>query len=229
MPNPPHTASLMHLAKAPLFKALEKSALERIAATCTMHETQKGEVLFQQGDQSDAFYLLVQGTAMLSILSEDGHELIIHIARDGAGFGEVSLLDGLPRTATCTIRDPGRVIRLDRATFLSQLDTPGVARALIPELCRMLRSANNTIELLAHKPLRSRLATMLLANAAPGSPPQVRLTQQELADLCAAARPRVNQLLKAFEADGVIGKAGRTILLANTDALREIADETSES
>ena len=194
------TAALIYLQKIPLFQCLESRALARISEACRFIEVTKGEVLFQQGDASDAFYILAQGTAMLSILSEDGHELIIHVAHAGAWFGEVGLLDGLSRTATCTIRDAGRVIRLDRATFLAQLEDPGVARALIPELCRMLRSANNTIELLAHKPLRARLANMLLANAAPGSPPQVRFTQQELADLCAAARPRVNQLLKAFEA-----------------------------
>lgn len=217
--------ALTFLTETRLFAGLATPQLQRIAAACRFRDTRRGEILFHQGDDSDAFYILAEGSAALSILSEDGHELIVHIAGPGDCFGEVALLDGQPRTASCTIREPGRIMTLPREVFLSLLDDPAITRRIIAALCGMLRGANHKADMLAYRPLRARVADALLANARPGSPPQVRLTQQELAHICGAARPRVNQVIKELEAAGTIAKDGRTILLADLAGLERAAEE----
>ncbi|WP_112323488.1 Crp/Fnr family transcriptional regulator [Oceanibium sediminis] len=216
------------LKETPLFANLSPEALTRLAALSHFRATKRGEVLFQQGDASDRLYVMARGTATLSILSEDGHELIVHILQPGTGFGEVALLDGRSRTATCTIRDPGEVLTLNRSVFLDLLDDPSVARAVIDRLCVMLRLATDKVELLAHKPLRARLAHVLLSEATPGTPPKVTNTQQELAYMCSGARPRINQILKAFEDEGLIGKDGRTILLRDRAGLEDAAQSQAD-
>ena len=221
--------ALTFLRETRLFAELSPEQATRLAAECRFRDVARGEVLFHQGDPSDSFYILAEGSAALSILSEDGRELIVHIARAGDCFGEVALLDGLSRTATCSIREPGRIMTLRREVFLSLLEDPDIARRIIAALCWMLRAANHKSEMLAHRPLRARVADALLANAAPGDPPSLRLTQQELAHICGAARPRVNQALKDLEEEGAIHREGRVMLLTDPARLERIAGETDAS
>lgn len=218
------------LGKTQLFSGLTPEALKRLAAAARVRAVEKGEVLFQQGDPSDRIYVLASGSATLSILSEDGHELIIHVLEPGTVFGEVAILDGRNRTVTCTVRDAGTVVMLDRGPFLAQLEEPTVARAVIDRLCAMLRLANDKVDLLAHKPLRARLAHVLLAEArSVAGRLELRRTQQELAHTCGGARPRINQILRGFEEEGLISKAGRVIVLVDLEGLEFAAQSTGES
>lgn len=223
----PEPLALTFLNESRLFGGLGRPQTAALAAACRFRDVARGEVLFRQGDPGDSYYILAEGSATLSVLSEDGHELIVHVAQAGDSFGEVALLDGLSRSATCTIREPGRIMTLRREPFLALLADPQIARRIIDALCGMLRAANHKAEMLAHRPLRARLADALLTHARPGAPPALRITQQELADICGATRPRVNRAMKELEASGMIRKAGRMVLLlADPAALARLAGET---
>lgn len=218
------------LTQCALFAELPPEQITSIAKRCTMRTTRKGEVLFSQGDESDSLYIVVEGAATISLLSEAGREMIFHIAKPGDSIGEISLLDGELRTATCTVRDVGRVLSLRRADFLALLDDPALSRSIISMLCMLLRRSTDRAEFLALRPLRARVAHVLMGNAIEDGPraPQVRLTQQELALMCGAARPRVNQILKALEAEDIITKDGRTIILSDMESLEDVAQELDE-
>lgn len=218
------------LRQCPLFSGLGAEDVERIARKTTSRKTRKGEVLFSQGDDSDCLYIMGKGAATISLLSETGREMIFHIARQGTSIGEIALLDGEPRTATCTIRDAGEVHVLRRRDFLALLEDPRLARGIIQVLCTMVRRSTDRAEFLALRPLRARVAHVLIENAVSNDDgdAEVRLTQQELALMCGAARPRVNQILKALEAEDVIGKKGRVMLLNNFGMLEDIAQELDE-
>ncbi|QHQ37181.1 Crp/Fnr family transcriptional regulator [Algicella marina] len=218
------------LTQCALFASLGEEQIRSIAKRCTLRTTRKGEVLFSQGDDSDSLYIMVEGAATISLLSETGREMIFHIAKPGDSIGEIALLDGEPRSATCTIRDVGRVLALRRADFVALLEDPALSRGIITTLCMLLRRSTDRAEFLALRPLRARVAHVLMGNAVPDGPrpPQVRLTQQELALMCGAARPRVNQILKALEAEEVISKNGRIILLSDMEQLEDIAQELDE-
>ncbi|MEM8788269.1 MAG: Crp/Fnr family transcriptional regulator [Pseudomonadota bacterium] len=217
------------LAGAPLFRGLPAPMIDRLAAACDLTDTAKGQMLFQQGDACDRLYVLVEGSATVSITSEDGRELIVNVFHPGSSFGEIGLIDGLPRTATCTMRSAGRIISLPRAAFLEALADPEAGRAVMVELCRMLRSATERLEHLALHPLRARVAHALLGHATPGSPPIFALTQQELAQIAGGARPRVNQVLRDLERAGMITRTARQIALDDTQALHLLATHPEES
>lgn len=219
------------LSRTPIFEGLTRDQLDRLAARAQIRAARKGEVLFSQGDPSDSLYTLIEGTATISLLSEAGREMIFQIANPGDSFGELSLLDGLPRSATCTMRSDGRILSLSRQEFLGLLEDPRLARSIITVLCQMLRRSTDRAEFLALRPLRARVAHVLIGNGRVprgGGPAEVRLTQQELALMCGAARPRVNQILKGFEDQGILGKDGRTILIEDADALEDVAQEMDE-
>ncbi len=216
------------LERTPLFSDLATETIDQLSRRALIREVRRGEVLFNQGDPSDCLYILVEGTLTISLISEGGREMIFQVSVPGDIFGEISLLDGLPRSATCTMRDHGRVLALRRSDFVPLLDDPGTARAIIQALCALLRQTNERAEFLALGTLRARTAHVLLLNArAPrgGGADEVRLTQQELALMCGAARPRINQILKAFEDEGIIGKAGRVILIPDRARLETVAQE----
>ncbi len=222
-----HTLSEI-LQGSSIFSNISNAQAEAIARRCHVRKIRKGEVLFSQGDESDCLYIVIDGAITISLLSETGREMIFHIAKPGESIGEIALLDGEPRSATCTARDAGSLLVLRRVEFLSLLDDPALARSIIRVLCGLIRRSNDRSEFLALRPLRSRVAHVLLANVVEEGRPHLKLTQQELALMCGAARPRVNRVLKAFEAEGVIAKDGRTTLLTDLTGLEDIAQELDE-
>ncbi|MEM7614108.1 MAG: Crp/Fnr family transcriptional regulator [Pseudomonadota bacterium] len=213
------------LARSTMFEGLDDPVLDRLAEAARFSAAGKGDVLFQQGDASDRMYILAEGTATMSILSEDGREIIVAIAKPGQSFGEIALLDNLSRTATCTMRQAGSYVAIDRAPFLALIDDPKGARRIIAILCAMMRNATGKVEQLALYPLRARVAHALIEQALPGDPPRLKITQNELAQVCSAARPRVNQMLKRLEKEGLIAKEGRVINLIDVEGLREVSED----
>ena len=89
----------------------------------------------------------------------------------------------------------------------------------------MMRNATGKVEQLALYPLRARVAHALIEQALPGDPPRLKITQNELAQVCSAARPRVNQMLKRLEKEGLIAKEGRVINLIDVEGLREVSED----
>ncbi|MEO0387652.1 MAG: Crp/Fnr family transcriptional regulator [Pseudomonadota bacterium] len=224
----PTTAPIEVLKSSMLFSGVSDEQAKAVARRCQIRRTAKGELLFSQGDDSDSLYIVIEGSVIVSLLSEAGREIIFHIAREGESIGELALLDAEPRSATCTVRDPGALLVLRRSDFLSLLEEPEIARSILAVLCGVIRSSNARSEFLALRPLRARVAHVLLANAEGGPPGRVKLTQRELALMCGAARPRVNRVLKAFEAEEIITKDGRVTVLSDPDGLESVALEEGD-
>ena len=91
-----------------------------------------GQVLFEQGDEGDALYAILNGALEFSVLSEDGRKLSMDVMREGALFGEIALFDPGVRTATATALEPSRLARVRNADVLKGVhETPGLAVDLI--------------------------------------------------------------------------------------------------
>ncbi len=85
--------------KIPLFERMSDDILKELIQGMVIKNFKKGEVLFYKGDVGDALYIVHSGKIKMSIPTEEGEELIVSIFSDGDFFGELSLLDGSPRSA----------------------------------------------------------------------------------------------------------------------------------
>ena len=136
--------TLEHLAAIPLFSGLSRKDLGHLRGLCNEIEVPKGKVLCKQGTVGYECFVIVDGTASVEA---DGHVLTTLGA--GSYFGELSLLDKQPRSATVTALSPMTVLVLGPREFSSALsDIPGLAAKLLSSMARRLREANS--RLLAH-------------------------------------------------------------------------------
>lgn len=129
------------LRKVPLFSSLGRRHLDMIAQHADEVRLDAGKVLARQGARGLEFLLIVDGSARVE---RDGRE----IARLTAGdfFGEMSLLDGKPRSATVTAETPIVLLVVHTRSFGHLLDTvPGLQRKVLVTLCERLREADATL------------------------------------------------------------------------------------
>ena len=118
-----------------IFRGLDEKELHRIVEVGKEVHFDAGKVVAQQDGGAAGFHLIMDGQVSIDV---DGHER----ARLGPGnyFGEMSLLDGLPRSATVKAEEPTTTFALTSWQFLPLLDEyPSISRALLVELCARLR------------------------------------------------------------------------------------------
>lgn len=126
------------LKKVPLFSGLSRRHLDLVARQADEVKEEAGTVLTKQGALGLEFLLILEGGARVE---RDGKV----IARLGPGdvFGEMSLIDGLPRSATVIAESPTVLLVIQSRSFRSLLDTvPGLQRKLLITLCARLRAAD---------------------------------------------------------------------------------------
>src|SRR4051812_41228964 len=97
------------------FGALPVDVRVQMLAQADLVRLRPGEMLFRQGDAPSGLYGLVSGTLKMSSLREDGREAILAVLEQGIWFGEISLIDDLPRTHDATAVGPVDVLVLPRA------------------------------------------------------------------------------------------------------------------
>ena len=129
----------------PLFAALEGDDRWQLARIVTVREAAAREVLFWVGDAGgpDAeFFVISRGRVLITYPDESGREVTLAVLGPGDFFGEVSLLDGGPRTATARVQDDATLLTLRRDAFLDFLRTyPSAAIHLLEVLGRRERGS----------------------------------------------------------------------------------------
>lgn len=135
------TDRLEALTKVPLFSDLSRRQLNLIARHADEVKLDAGKVLARQGEHGLEFLLIVDGSARVERNGKG-------IARLGAGnfFGEMSLIDGKPRTATVIAETPMVLLVVHRRSFGHLLDTvPGLQKKVLLTLCERLREADTAL------------------------------------------------------------------------------------
>ena len=129
------------LKKVPLFSNLSKRHLNEIGKHADQVAIKAGKVLAQQGNIGWDFILIVEGKAQVK---KDG-KVIRHLS-SGDFFGEISLIDGEPRTATVIAETDMALLVVHRRSFDHLLDTiPGLPKKIMVSLCKYLRRAEKAI------------------------------------------------------------------------------------
>ncbi len=215
------------LREAPLFSGLDDEAAEALSASMTETKVRRGDVLFHEGDEGDRLYVVTDGKVKLGRTSADGRENLLAILGPGQMFGELSLFDPGPRSATVTAVTDCTMQSLSHDELGRWLNgRPEVARGLLLQLAGRLRKANDVAADLVFSDVPGRVAKALLdlssrfgRVADDGVHVHHDLTQEELAQLVGASRETVNKALADFAHRGWIRLEGKSVLISDSERL----------
>lgn len=219
------------LRQAPLFSGLDDEAAEALSASMMETQLRRGGVVFREGDEGDRLYVVTEGKLKLGRTSVDGRENLLAILGPGQMFGELSLFDPGPRSATATAVTDCTMQSLSHEELGGWLSgRPEVARGLLNQLAGRLRKANDVVADLVFSDVPGRVAKALLDLSArfgraadDGVHVHHDLTQEELAQLVGASRETVNKALADFTARGWLRLEARSVVLMDVERLRRRA------
>jgi CRP/FNR family cyclic AMP-dependent transcriptional regulator len=135
------------LGQVPLFETLSRKDLSRLGRAVVERKYKKGETIVKEGEQAVAFFMITKGRVAVSRSGKSKNGKALAEFGSGNVFGEMALLDGLPRDATVKAIDDTECLVLSRWDFVAELRTnPHIAVAMLPILSRRLREANAKLE-----------------------------------------------------------------------------------
>jgi CRP/FNR family transcriptional regulator, cyclic AMP receptor protein len=126
-----------------LFSMLDETERSLLAARVEVIPLKAGETLFRYGDPGDAMYILKSGTVELSVTNKTGERSVFENPQEGDFFGEISLLDEGPRTASADVIEAGEALRVDREDLKELFRIkPDAAFDILAALGKRLRQTN---------------------------------------------------------------------------------------
>jgi len=215
-----------------LFSELNEEQLGMIANLVIVKNYNRDETVVLEGDDSvQALYLIAMGSVQVYMTGIDGRETILSFLERGDFFGEMSLIDGEPRSASVRTVTDAKLLVIHRESFLSLIrKTPEIAMALMSELCKRLRKANKQIGSLSTMSVSGRVAGTLL-NLMQERGVRIHMvtvihnrpTQQQLADMSGTTRETVSRICSLLVKTNAIAMTGKDIVIFDEDMLQEKA------
>ena len=216
------------LRKVPLFSDLEENDILQLAEMVREQHYRKNATIFHINDPGNALFILKSGLVKITIEDQHGREIILRILYPTDFFGEMSLLDGMPRSATVITQEPTDALILYREHFLRLVDrSPKILLNVTATLSRRLRRMNELIRSLAFYDVYGKVARVLLNLVTEkgraterGMVIDLRLTQQELAELAGMSRETMTRTLRDFQQAGVVRIESGIITILEIDMLQ---------
>jgi CRP/FNR family cyclic AMP-dependent transcriptional regulator len=195
-------------AKVPLFAGLTAEQIDFIAAGAKIQNFPRGAVIITQGDLSDSLFVLLSGRLKVYIAGDNGREILLDFIEPDDTFGELSLLDGHPRSATVIAVESVRLARLPKEHFLYCLEKyPAAALALLKNLAERSRGLVSKVSNLGLLDVYGRVVNVLMACADKddnGCYVTKPITHQELANSVGASREMITRILNDLKKGGYI-------------------------
>jgi CRP/FNR family transcriptional regulator, cyclic AMP receptor protein len=195
-----------NLARVPLFTDLDEESLRELSAVARKRVFRQGEVIFHRDDPGQVLYIVKEGKVKIALTSPDGQEVSLTVFGAGECFGELSILDGEPRSADAVALERVELYALQRQDFVNVvMSHPKIAIQVMKVISQRLRQADQQIEDLLFLDVYGRVAKKLLELSEVHGVPttqgvriELRLTQQELASMVGASRESVNKVMGYF-------------------------------
>jgi CRP/FNR family transcriptional regulator, cyclic AMP receptor protein len=215
------------LADAPLFRGVDLDDVDALVRQLRPVEFPCRHVFFEQGDSGQRLYMVISGKVKLCRRAGDGRESLFAVVGPSDMFGELSVFDPGPRTASATAITDVYAAALDRDVMQAWIaDRPVIAERLLRVLARRLRRTDHELSHLIFTDVTGRVAKQLLRLARQFGVQEdgaVRvthdLTQEELGQLVGSSRETVNKVLSDFCQRGWIRVDGKTVLITDSERL----------
>jgi CRP-like cAMP-binding protein len=180
----------------------------------------RGNVLFREGDVPDALYIVLRGRIAVVNRSTDGRESVLALMEPGDLFGEMGMLDDLPRSAGARALESSSVLRVPYAPVVDLLRAdPTLLWGVVRLLAGRLRNMDEALADSVFLDVTGRTAKRLLELSDGADEFVLPVTQEELAGMVGASRERVNKALSSFIRLGWIEQADRRYRIVQRDRL----------
>lgn len=209
------------LKKIAILGDLSEPDLDRLSSLLQEVRYNKDEIILHKEDPGDSLFIIKDGRVKVVLYGDDGREVILSILKTGDFFGEMSLLDGEPRSASVVAMEDANLYILKRDGFIQTLmERPGIALRILVELSRRLRVADEKIGSLALLDVYGRIAGALLQIARTEGKVEgdriiidERPTQQDIASMAGASRETVSRVLNDLVKSGLISMEGKKVII----------------
>ena len=203
----------------PLFREASESDLDGLALHLIERSYPKDSIIVEEGLPGDYMYVIRYGRVKVTKASDDGREKIMNLFDAGDFFGEMSLLDNEPRSASVSTLEPSLLLALSRRDFVELLRrSPDLALSVIQELTRRLRDTGEQASSMSFQKVQERTRGLFerIARCEPDSD-QVRvtptLTHQQIADMIGTSRETVTRAVKQLKEDGWLQQRGKRYVI----------------
>ena len=218
------------LSNVPIFSDLDDETLGKIVKSGIIQSFKKNSIILSEEDTGSALFVIAEGKVKISRSSNDDKEVILAILNESDFFGEMSLLDGMVRSATVTSIEDSKLFIIQRSEFLDLLKKyPEVSIALLTELTKRLRGATMKIKALSLKDAEGKVATVLLQLADDVGKIRQGVVeidhlplQQELANMAGTSRETISRTLHSFAKKGWVELDGSRLRITDYEKFKEM-------
>jgi CRP/FNR family transcriptional regulator len=218
------------LAELPLLSQLTGEQRSRVIGAGHEKTLGRGEILFHEGEPSEALYAVISGQLKLVRYSPKGRELLIHLVNSGQTFAEAALFAAGTYPATAEAMQACRLWCLPRAALLDLLRaTPELGLAMLGSISLWTRKILSKLELHTQRRVEERLAIYLLSRAGskelePGYRIELAEPRNLIAAQCGTAPEVLSRTFRRLEEDGVLEAAPHHVTISDPAKLRALAE-----
>jgi CRP/FNR family transcriptional regulator, cyclic AMP receptor protein len=206
-----HVSERRLLDSTDLFAALPPDVLGPLGDRAVSRNLERNEVLFHQGDTSDALFVVQDGRIAIATQSGDGRESVLAVLEAGGLFGDLALFDDAPRVADARALTDSTVIGLPYEPVRAVLhERPELLWVIVRLLVDRLRATDEALADAVFLDVPARTAKRILELAGTDDRFTLPVTQEELAAMVGASRERVNKAISLFVRLGWLELEGRS-------------------
>ena len=204
------------LVKTALFSGMDAADIETVASQTVTRQFPKNTVIVSQGDDTDSFYVIVQGKVDVFLHNDKGKEIIINTLGECESFGELAPLGSIPRQASIITTEDSTFGIISRQVFMDTLlIKPSISMRIIDLLITRIQDLTEDVSSLALEDVYNRVVRVLYKHAEEVGEKLVteKLTQQDIASRVGATREMVHRILKELKTGGYISIEGKHITI----------------
>ena len=195
------------LRQVPLFESLDDAEIDALSELTFTRTFNKETVIILAEEEGDTLFIIKDGQVKVSIVSEEGREVILSLLGGGAVFGELSLLDGKPRSANVVATEDTELLMLRRTDFIQLIyKTPQIEGLALLDVTS--RISETLLQLASEQGSESEEGVII----------RHRPTHQELANMSGTTRETVSRVLKRLESQGYIISKGRQLIILREES-----------
>ena len=204
------------LKKTALFSGMDEADIEMVASQTITRQFPRNTVVVSQGDDTDSFYVIVQGKVDVFLHNDKGKEIIINTLGECESFGELAPLGSIPRQASIITTEDSIFGIISRQVFIDTLlIKPAISMRIIDLLITRIQDLTEEVSSLALEDVYNRVVRVLYKHAEEVGEKLVteKLTQQDIASRVGATREMVHRILKELKTGGYISIEGKHITI----------------
>jgi CRP/FNR family transcriptional regulator, cyclic AMP receptor protein len=208
------------IAENDLFSGLSDDEIDRLVSRADTRTFHRGDIVFAEDEESSELFIVSDGRIAISNRSIDGRESMVALMEQGDIFGEMSLFDGLTRSAEARALEASHVLALPYAPMRELYESEPLHLWKVVELLAIrLRLMDSALADSVFLDVTGRTAKRLLEIAGVQDEFALPITQEELAGMVGASRERVNKAIASFVRLGWLEQTDRRYRILDRDQL----------